>query len=205
MIISVIYCFVIIIEKKKLLMGLFELMLQVMSDLFVCLGDNMWTQPLECAISNARLEELALIRKVDKLQSGNSDDVNAKSSLSDLSSTVKQEPLLLSRSDNSVTKPGEVMSNKGSNLIKAENKRLSFSLDESKRDSIGSFDGDRMGDQELDEEELTTLEVAFEPEKCVCCSIENGQTLVHSVAGKGYGVASAPISSGCYQLKVSLF
>lgn len=145
---------------------------QVMSDLFTCLGDSMWTHPLDCAISSARLEELALIGKVDELQLGTAEDSAVKSSLSDLQNTIKQEPLLLSLSDNSVLSAVDTgsLSPTGSNLVKAENKRLSFSRDDSKRDSISSTDGE----QELDEEELITLEVAFDPEKCVYCSIENG-------------------------------
>lgn len=176
-----------------------------MSDLFSCLGENMWQQPLECAIAGARLEELALLRKVEKVQPGHiTDDTCPILSQSDLQTTVRQEPLLLSWSDNTLTGIPDSggSGSKGGNWAKAENKRLSFSLDETKRDSIGSNDGDRMAEQEPDEEELTTLEVSFDPEKCVCCSIEGGQTLVHSIAGRGYGVASAPISSGCYQWKV---
>lgn len=34
--------------------------------------------------------------------------------------------------------------------------------------------------------------------------VENGQGLTHGSGGKGYGLASTGISSGCYQWKVSV-
>lgn len=45
-------------------------------------------------------------------------------------------------------------------------------------------------------------EVSFDPEKAQCCVVENGQGLTHGSGGKGYGLASTGISSGCYQWKV---
>lgn len=45
-------------------------------------------------------------------------------------------------------------------------------------------------------------EVTFDPEKAQCCVVESGQGLTHGSGGKGYGLASTGISSGCYQWKV---
>ncbi|XP_057693770.1 probable E3 ubiquitin-protein ligase HERC1 isoform X5 [Corythoichthys intestinalis] len=57
------------------------------------------------------------------------------------------------------------------------------------------------GEAEEEEENLPIQEVSFDPEKTVCCVVENGQGLTHGSGGKGYGLASTGISSGCYQWK----
>lgn len=61
---------------------------------------------------------------------------------------------------------------------------------------------DRQGDAEEEDENLPIQEVSFDPEKAQCCVVENGQGLTHGSGGKGYGLASTGISSGCYQWKV---
>ena len=45
-------------------------------------------------------------------------------------------------------------------------------------------------------------DVTFDVDKLLNCSVENGQTLIHGAGGRGYGLASIPISSGCYHWKV---
>lgn len=55
---------------------------------------------------------------------------------------------------------------------------------------------------EEEDENLPIQEVSFDPEKAQCCVVENGQGLTHGSGGKGYGLASTGISSGCYQWKV---
>ncbi|XP_027137274.1 probable E3 ubiquitin-protein ligase HERC1 isoform X2 [Larimichthys crocea] len=57
------------------------------------------------------------------------------------------------------------------------------------------------GDAEEEDENLPIQEVSFDPEKAQCCVVENGQGLTHGSGGKGYGLASTGISSGCYQWK----
>lgn len=59
------------------------------------------------------------------------------------------------------------------------------------------------GDAEEEDENLPVQEVSFDPEKAQCCVVENGQGLTHGSGGKGYGLASTGISSGCYQWKVT--
>ncbi|KAL1007751.1 hypothetical protein UPYG_G00091160 [Umbra pygmaea] len=54
---------------------------------------------------------------------------------------------------------------------------------------------------EEEDENLPIQEVSFDPEKAQCCVVENGQGLTHGSGGKGYGLASTGISSGCYQWK----
>ncbi|XP_033110674.1 probable E3 ubiquitin-protein ligase HERC1 [Anneissia japonica] len=44
-------------------------------------------------------------------------------------------------------------------------------------------------------------DVLFDAEKAVCCSVEEGSTLVHGSGGRGYGLAVTGITSGCYQWK----
>uniref|UniRef100_A0A671MPF4 HECT-type E3 ubiquitin transferase n=1 Tax=Sinocyclocheilus anshuiensis TaxID=1608454 RepID=A0A671MPF4_9TELE len=57
------------------------------------------------------------------------------------------------------------------------------------------------GESEKEEENLPIQEVTFDPEKAQCCVVESGQGLTHGSGGKGYGLASTGISSGCYQWK----
>ncbi|XP_071965475.1 probable E3 ubiquitin-protein ligase HERC1 isoform X2 [Antedon mediterranea] len=44
-------------------------------------------------------------------------------------------------------------------------------------------------------------DVLFDTEKAVCCTVEEGNTLVHGSGGRGYGLAVTGITSGCYQWK----
>lgn len=55
---------------------------------------------------------------------------------------------------------------------------------------------------EEEDENLPIQEVSFDPEKAQCCLVENGQILTHGSGGKGYGLASTGVTSGCYQWKV---
>ncbi|XP_069046831.1 probable E3 ubiquitin-protein ligase HERC1 isoform X3 [Lepisosteus oculatus] len=57
------------------------------------------------------------------------------------------------------------------------------------------------GEAEEEDENLPIQEVSFDPEKAQCCVVENGQGLTHGSGGKGYGLASTGITSGCYQWK----
>ncbi len=52
------------------------------------------------------------------------------------------------------------------------------------------------------ENTVAMQEVTFDPDKSLCCSVENGHTLVHGAGGRGYGLGATAISSGCYQWKV---
>jgi len=168
----------------------------------------MWRLPLECAVTAARLEELALIRRVEKLRLDSDLGIDAiKPSQSDM--------LVEPRVDSPRTCFSEATVMEDS-LVRRHTKRYSHS----RNDSLGgnSSSDEQKGDSSMEEsrsgsllggeidpedEDLTNLEVGFDLDKCVCCTVENGNTLVHSIAGKGYGVASAPISSGCYTWKVT--
>ncbi|XP_058850990.1 probable E3 ubiquitin-protein ligase HERC1 isoform X1 [Acipenser ruthenus] len=57
------------------------------------------------------------------------------------------------------------------------------------------------GEVEEEDERLPIQEVSYDPEKAQCCVVENGQVLTHGSGGKGYGLASTGITSGCYQWK----
>uniref|UniRef100_A0A8C4TJ25 HECT-type E3 ubiquitin transferase n=1 Tax=Erpetoichthys calabaricus TaxID=27687 RepID=A0A8C4TJ25_ERPCA len=57
------------------------------------------------------------------------------------------------------------------------------------------------GEIEEEDDSLPIQEVSFDPEKAQCCVVENGQVLTHGSGGKGYGLASTGIMSGCYQWK----
>nr|XP_060611660.1 probable E3 ubiquitin-protein ligase HERC1 isoform X2 [Anolis sagrei ordinatus] len=59
----------------------------------------------------------------------------------------------------------------------------------------------KQGESEEEDENLPIQEVSFDPEKAQCCVVENGQILTHGSGGKGYGLASTGVTSGCYQWK----
>ena len=61
-------------------------------------------------------------------------------------------------------------------------------------------DGDLKGDNST--ESVTRIRAGFDVDKCVCCTVEKDQILVHSGGGKGYGIGALAITSGCYQWKV---
>lgn len=43
---------------------------------------------------------------------------------------------------------------------------------------------------------------SFDPHKIICCSLESGNILSHGSGGKGYGLATTAITSGCFIWKV---
>lgn len=45
-------------------------------------------------------------------------------------------------------------------------------------------------------------DMGFDPDKCFNCTIEGNLTLMHGVGGRGYGLGTKPIRSGCYQWKI---
>ncbi|XP_048876533.1 probable E3 ubiquitin-protein ligase HERC1 isoform X3 [Brienomyrus brachyistius] len=44
-------------------------------------------------------------------------------------------------------------------------------------------------------------EFSFDPHKLICCSLESGNLLSHGSGGKGYGLATTSITSGCFTWK----
>ena len=44
--------------------------------------------------------------------------------------------------------------------------------------------------------------LAFDPDKTLNCSVENGATLVHGTGGRGYGLGATAVTAGCYTWKV---
>ncbi|XP_013415684.1 probable E3 ubiquitin-protein ligase HERC1 isoform X1 [Lingula anatina] len=51
------------------------------------------------------------------------------------------------------------------------------------------------------EEVMASQEALFDPDKSLNCSVENGHTLVHGAGGRGYGLGTTGVTSGCYQWK----
>lgn len=43
---------------------------------------------------------------------------------------------------------------------------------------------------------------SYDPHKIVCCSLESGNILSHGTGGKGYGLTTTAITSGCFIWKV---
>lgn len=62
-----------------------------------------------------------------------------------------------------------------------------------------SIDGGLNSDNK--QEVVAKQSTSFDPDKTLCCYVENGHTLVHGAGGKGYGLGSMQITSGCYQWK----
>ncbi|XP_062621584.1 probable E3 ubiquitin-protein ligase HERC1 [Saccostrea cucullata] len=59
-------------------------------------------------------------------------------------------------------------------------------------------------DKETDSEDTKIMmqNATFDTDKCLNCTIESPQVLVHSTSGKGYGLGSTAMVSGCYKWKV---
>ncbi|XP_054612956.1 probable E3 ubiquitin-protein ligase HERC1 isoform X1 [Dunckerocampus dactyliophorus] len=49
-----------------------------------------------------------------------------------------------------------------------------------------------------DEECIPIGDFSFDPHKLICCSLESGNVLSHGTGGKGYGLATTSITSGCF-------
>lgn len=55
----------------------------------------------------------------------------------------------------------------------------------------------------MSEEECIPIgDFSFDPHKLTCCSLESGNVLAHGAGGKGYGLATTAITSGCFIWKV---
>jgi len=52
-------------------------------------------------------------------------------------------------------------------------------------------------------DQVPVHDVMFDIDKLQACSVENGVTVVHSSARRGYGLAGLGIRSGCYEWKVA--
>lgn len=59
-------------------------------------------------------------------------------------------------------------------------------------------------DKEMDSEETKIMmqNATFDTDKCLNCTTESPQVLVHSTSGKGYGLGSTAMVSGCYKWKI---
>ncbi|XP_072108525.1 probable E3 ubiquitin-protein ligase HERC1 isoform X1 [Mobula birostris] len=55
--------------------------------------------------------------------------------------------------------------------------------------------------EDKESDNIPIKECSFDPEKMVCCVMEAGNVLSHGAGGKGYGLASTAITSGCFQWK----
>lgn len=51
--------------------------------------------------------------------------------------------------------------------------------------------------------QLPVNDIVFNTDKLRACSVEDGVTVVHSNARRGYGLAGVGIKSGCYEWKVT--
>ena len=52
-------------------------------------------------------------------------------------------------------------------------------------------------------DQVPVNDVMFDTDKLQACSVENGVTVIHSSARRGYGLAGLGIRSGCYEWKVA--
>ncbi|XP_030832727.1 probable E3 ubiquitin-protein ligase HERC1 isoform X3 [Strongylocentrotus purpuratus] len=59
-------------------------------------------------------------------------------------------------------------------------------------------------DEDDDDDGLILQDAVFDPDKTVCCSVENSHTLVHGSGGRGYGLGATGITAGCYQWKFNI-
>ncbi|XP_072428176.1 probable E3 ubiquitin-protein ligase HERC1 isoform X3 [Chiloscyllium punctatum] len=55
--------------------------------------------------------------------------------------------------------------------------------------------------EDKEDDNIPIKEFSFDPDKMVCCSLESGNVLSHGAGGKGYGLATTAITSGCFHWK----
>uniref|UniRef100_A0A4W3J8I3 HECT-type E3 ubiquitin transferase n=1 Tax=Callorhinchus milii TaxID=7868 RepID=A0A4W3J8I3_CALMI len=55
--------------------------------------------------------------------------------------------------------------------------------------------------EDKEDDNIPIKEFSFDPDKMVCCAMESGNVLSHGAGGKGYGLATTAITSGCFQWK----
>ncbi|XP_067888510.1 probable E3 ubiquitin-protein ligase HERC1 isoform X6 [Heterodontus francisci] len=55
--------------------------------------------------------------------------------------------------------------------------------------------------EDKEDDNIPIKEFSFDPDKMVCCIMESGNVLSHGAGGKGYGLATTAITSGCFQWK----
>ncbi|XP_016106101.1 probable E3 ubiquitin-protein ligase HERC1 [Sinocyclocheilus grahami] len=53
-------------------------------------------------------------------------------------------------------------------------------------------------DNRSEDECIPIGDFSFDPHKLICCSLESGNVLSHGSGGKGYGLATTAITSGCF-------
>lgn len=53
--------------------------------------------------------------------------------------------------------------------------------------------------------QFPVTDVVFDTDKLQACSVDDGVTVIHSNARRGYGLAGIGIKSGCYEWKVILY
>ena len=158
-----------------------------MTDLFECLFLNMWEIPYQQALMEAKQEELNLLRKlehgeIDRISKTSNRQSSSQSKSADNVTEGDREAIFIDKASVHTSAESSVMENVTDRVTSVE-------IEDS------DFEG------ELPTAD-TMMEVSFDAEKCVNCVVENKRTLVHSTTGKGYGVATTAISSGCYQWKV---
>ncbi|XP_031681979.1 probable E3 ubiquitin-protein ligase HERC1 isoform X1 [Oncorhynchus kisutch] len=55
-----------------------------------------------------------------------------------------------------------------------------------------------------EDESIPIGDFSFDPYKLICCSLESGNVLSHGSGGKGYGLATTAINSGCFIWKFNI-
>ena len=163
---------------------------QVLTDLFESLSLNMWETPYQQALMDAKREELSLMRKLDHFEMERTSKLNHEHDTS-----VNQSVDSIVDRDMDRQKTMNDMATTSVSLVS------SISMEDGRRNQE-TEDRENEGTTETGESPITMMEVSFDTDKCVSCVVESKQTLVHSTTGRGYGVASTVISSGCYQWKV---
>lgn len=68
--------------------------------------------------------------------------------------------------------------------------------------SMSPYFGENQAGVEAGVHQLPVADVVFDTDKLQACSVDDGVTLVHSNARRGYGLAGIGIKSGCYEWKV---
>ncbi|KAL8615069.1 hypothetical protein ACOMHN_013603 [Nucella lapillus] len=152
---------------------------EVVEELFCSLSGAFWKIPLSSALVSAQRKKSALQREAPPTHASTSSPTTTAAATS-----VTPTQTSASLTTASSLRPDRV------------------SISAAASTTCALRDWDRRGVLSgKDKDQIEVEGVVFDADRCVACNVENGHTVAHGSSGRGYGVASTPMTSGCYQWK----
>ncbi|KAK7467957.1 hypothetical protein BaRGS_00036800 [Batillaria attramentaria] len=165
---------------------------EVVEELFQSLSDVFWKIPLATAAAATQRKKATLLKGAESLSSSSATTAATTQTTTSITGTLGS-----SREQSGLT-TGTLASCREQNGLASVPASTVFSAGTNVR---GTTPGCNKRDAARDQEQVEVEGVMFDPDRCVSCSVENGHTVAHGSGGRGYALASTPMTSGCYQWK----